>query len=203
MHTELDDVSGLIHAARLEQPGAVERLLAAYRDYLVLFARLWLHRAMASKADPSDLVQEALLRAQQRFRDFHGSNETELVLWLRRILARIAADLGRRYRTGARHLSRERSLEELWDTSAHELAAVVATGTPTPSQAAQRRELGVVLADALASLSKEHREVIVLRNLEELDWATVARQMKRSVGAAQMLWARALKELRPYIEARL
>ena len=58
------------------------------------------------------------------------------------------------------------------------------------------------LAEALANLSDDHREVIVLRNLEQLAWNEVARRMERSVDAARMLWTRALKQLRPFLESR-
>jgi RNA polymerase sigma-70 factor (ECF subfamily) len=61
----------------------------------------------------------------------------------------------------------------------------------------------VVLADALADLSDDHREVIVLRSLEERDWNEVARRMGRTTGAVRLLWTRALKQLRPLIEKRL
>ena len=181
----------------------MDRLLGAYRNYLRLVAGLCLDRAMASKIDSSDLVQETLLRATERFEEFHGASEAELTAWLRQILARIAVDLGRRYRTVGRQVGRERSLEEMLDGSSRKVHRLAAAGGSTPSQAAQRRELGVVLADALAGLSQDHREVVVLRNLRQLQWPDVARRMRRSVGAVQMLWTRALKELRPCIEARL
>jgi RNA polymerase sigma-70 factor (ECF subfamily) len=61
----------------------------------------------------------------------------------------------------------------------------------------------VVLADALDEVSADHREVIVLRSLEERDWDEVARRMGRTPGAVRLLWTRALKQLRPLIEKRL
>ena len=57
--------------------------------------------------------------------------------------------------------------------------------------------MSVVLANALAELSDEQREVIVLRSLQEQDWPKVARRMGRTAGAVRMLWVRALKRLRP------
>ena len=63
--------------------------------------------------------------------------------------------------------------------------------------------MSVVLADALADLSADSREVIVLRSIEERDWDEVANKMGRSPGAVRLLWARALKRLRPLIESRL
>ena len=47
------------------------------------------------------------------------------------------------------------------------------------------------------------REVLVLRTLEGRDWEDVSRAMGRSPGAVRLLWARALKKLRPLIEAHL
>jgi RNA polymerase sigma-70 factor (ECF subfamily) len=83
------------------------------------------------------------------------------------------------------------------------LGNLLAAPGPSPSQSAQRRELGVVLADALAEMSDDYRQVLLLRSIEERDWDEVARCMGRTPGAVRMLWARALKELRPLIEARL
>ncbi len=51
------------------------------------------------------------------------------------------------------------------------------------------------VAAALAQLTDDHREVIVLRNLERLSFDEVARLMNRSRPAAQMLWMRAMKKL--------
>jgi RNA polymerase sigma-70 factor (ECF subfamily) len=52
------------------------------------------------------------------------------------------------------------------------------------------------LADALARLPDEYREVVVLRHLEELSFPEVAERMKRSVDSVQKLWVRALARLR-------
>jgi RNA polymerase sigma-70 factor (ECF subfamily) len=196
-------VSGLLRDARQSRDGALDRLLESYRNYLRLLARTGLDASLQGKADPSDLVQEALLKAHQNFGQFRGRTETELAGWLRQILANGIADLVRRYRVaGARKVSREQSLDGLGASSAA-LGRLLARSGPSPSESAERRELGVVLADALAELSADHREVLTLRTLQERDWDEVATRMGRSPGAVRMLWARALKQLRPLIEKRL
>ncbi len=198
------NVSQLISHAKAAAPGALEKLLEPYRNYLRLLARTGIDQSLRGKADPSDLVQETLLKAHVHFVRFRGQSEAELVVWLRRILARNLADLVRRFRRAeARQVSRERSLEELFDRSSQMLGKFVAARGPSPSQSAERREMSVVLADALAELSADYREVIVLRSIEELDWDAVANKMGRSQGALRLLWARALKQLRPLIEKRL
>ena len=197
-------VSNLIEEARQGRPGALAQLLESYRNYLRLLARTGIDDSLQGKADPSDLVQETLGKAYERFAQFRGQTEAELAVWLRQILARNLANLVRRYRMArARQVARDRSLEEVLDASSAALANLIADHGSSPSRLAQRRELSVVLADALADLSDDHRDVIVLRSLEERDWSEVARRMGRTPGAVRMLWTRALKQLRPLIEKRL
>lgn len=198
------DISCLISDARAGNRESLERLLDAFRNYLALLARTWVDASLQGKADASDLVQETMLKAYQRFGQFNGQSEPELAVWLRRILARNLADSARRFKlSAARQVSREQSLDDVLDRSSRALNQFIGAAGSSPSQAAARREMCVVLADALAELQADHREVIVLRNLEELEWEAIARKMERSVGAVRMLWTRALKQLRPAIEAKL
>jgi RNA polymerase sigma-70 factor (ECF subfamily) len=198
------DLCRLIEQARRKEPQALDNLLDSYRNYLRLLARTGLDAALNAKADPSDLVQETLLKAHQKFAQFRGQSEGELIAWLRQILANNLADLGRRYHVaGTPQLGREQSLEQALDASSNALNRLLARDVQSPSASAERREMAVVLADALAELSPDHREVLVLRSLQERDWDEVATLLGRSPGAVRMLWARALKQLRPLIEKRL
>src|SRR5262245_42907402 len=113
MTTSGTDLRRLIDQARRDEPGALDRLLQLYRNYLRLLARTGLDASLQGKADPSDLVQDALLKAALRFGQFRGTSDAELAGWLRQILARCLADLVRRYRAPSRRLAREQSLEAL------------------------------------------------------------------------------------------
>ena len=194
--------AAMIRAAQQRDSDGLDRLLAAYRNYLRLLAATWIDRSLRAKADPSDVVQDTLLRAHQHFADFRGRTEAELVAWLRKILARTLAVLTRRYRhVEARRISRERSLDHALDRSSLALGSLLAAAGSSPSAALQRRERSVILADALADLSDDHRRVIVLRNLEERAWPEIAARLDRSPDAARLLWIRALKQLKTRIEA--
>jgi RNA polymerase sigma-70 factor (ECF subfamily) len=197
------DLRRLIERARRDEPGTLDRLLDSYRNYLRLLARTGLDSSLQGKADPSDLVQDALLKASQNFGQFRGATDAELAGWLRQVLARCLADFVRRYRTGARRAGREQSLDQLLDRSSEAMERVLATNGTSPSASAERRDLGVVLSDALAQLGEDQREVIVLHNLEGLGWDEVARRLGRTAGAVQKLWTRALKQVRPLIDERL
>ena len=58
-----------------------------------------------------------------------------------------------------------------------------------------RAEETLRLAEAIERLANDHREVIVLRSLEDLPHAEVAQRMGRSEPAVRMLWMRALGAL--------
>jgi RNA polymerase sigma-70 factor, ECF subfamily len=194
----------LIEEARRQTRGALDRLLESYRNYLRLLARTGIDPALRGKADASDLVQETLLKAHQHFDQFQGRTEAELVGWLRQVLARNLADLSRRFRsTEARAVRREQSLDDLHGATSRAVLRLFVADGQSPSQSAQRREMSLVLADALAELTPDYREVLVLRTLEGRNWEDVAQAIGRTPGAVRLLWARALKKLRPLIERRL
>ena len=54
----------------------------------------------------------------------------------------------------------------------------------------------MLLADVLAQLPDDYREVLIFRHLENLSHDEIAARMNRSPGAVRMLWVRALAALR-------
>jgi DNA-directed RNA polymerase specialized sigma24 family protein len=123
----------LIEEARRQAPGAQDRLLESYRNYLRLMARTGIDASLRGKADPSDLVQETLIKAHQHFDQFQGQTEADLIAWLRQILARNLADLVRRFKAGgARSIGREQSLDDLFGATSRVMLDLVAPNAHTP-----------------------------------------------------------------------
>jgi RNA polymerase sigma-70 factor (ECF subfamily) len=81
------------------------------------------------------------------------------------------------------------------DESSARLAQLADGSITSPSEYALRRERGVILADALARLPSDYREVILLRDLRQMEWTEVAESMGRTKGAVRLLWSRALVRL--------
>ena len=191
------DPEHLLPLARAGDAQALGQLLERYRNYLRLLARVQFGRRLQGKADPSDIVQEAFLSAYRDFAKFRGTTETELLHWLRKILATTLAGLARRYvGTRRRDPRLERRLHDELEHSSQALDGGLAAPHSSPSQQAARREQAVLLADALEQLSEDHRDVIVLRQLEGLSFPEVAQRMARSSDAVKKLWVRALASLR-------
>jgi RNA polymerase sigma-70 factor (ECF subfamily) len=185
----------LLGQARAGCAEALGRLLELYRNYLRLLARTQIDLALRVRLDPSDLVQETLLEAHRDFAQFAGTTEKELLAWLRRILVRNLADQVKHHKAQVRNWKRQESLEALLDRSSSAAEQALAKGISTPSAQASRREQAVLLADALARLPADYREVIVLRHLEHLKFDDIAARLGRSAGAVRMLWSRALEKL--------
>jgi len=189
-------VARCIRLAREGQGDALAQILEAYRNYLRLIAATCFERQLRGKADPSDVVQDALVKVHENFHQFRGATERELLAWMRTILARLLTDLHRRFLLGAeRQVGRERSLADIMDRSSMVLEALLADRQESPSARAHKREQSVLLADALALMSPDDREVITLRNLLELEWEEVAGRMGRTADAVRMLWTRAVRRL--------
>jgi RNA polymerase sigma-70 factor (ECF subfamily) len=176
---------------------ALGPLLELYRTYLRLLARLEVGRRLQGKMDASDLVQETFLEAHRNFALFRGTDEPQLVHWLRQIMAAKVANLVRHYLgVQKRDVRLEQELQAGLDNSSRMLGQDLAAALSSPSRRAMRREQAVLLANALERLPPDYREVIILRHLEELTFPQVAERMGRSLNSVQKLWLRGLARLR-------
>jgi RNA polymerase sigma-70 factor (ECF subfamily) len=193
-------LASLIRRARRGSKSGLGSLLEQYRNYLAVLAATQIDRRLQPRVSPSDVVQETMLRAHRHFAQFRGTTEQELLAWLRQILVNNLAKFVEQHLLAARRdVRREVSIERLGtalEKSTIQLAALVPAGGKTPSMAVQQREEAVVLADRLAQLPGDYREVLVLRNLQGLPFEQIARRIDRSVGATRMLWLRAIEKLR-------
>lgn len=196
----------LLEAARSGQDESLGQLLQLYCNYLKLMATAQLDRKLRTRMSPSDVVQETLFEAHRDFAQFRGASEGEFLAWLRRILINnLARVVERHVLAEKRDVRREVSMEEIGvalERSTARLVAVLADGGISPSSDAQRHEHAIVLADELAELPADYREVIVLRHLEGLSFGEVAERMERSSGAVRMLWMRAIAQLRQQLGRR-
>jgi RNA polymerase sigma-70 factor, ECF subfamily len=172
---------------------SLPRPLEQYRDYLRLLARLQLDPRLRGALDPSDIVQQTLLKAHENLRGFRGKTDAELQAWLRAILAQQFALIARK---GGRRGARAQSLEAALEQSSVRLASLVASDETSPSQEMVRAERLVELAMALSGLPDDQRTAVELRYLTGLSVGGVAERMQRSTVSVTGLLYRGTKTLR-------
>jgi RNA polymerase sigma-70 factor (ECF subfamily) len=178
------------------EAGPADQPLERFREYLRLLARLQLDARLRGKLDPSDVVQQTLVKAHQARGQFRGRSEGELLGWLRRILANTLVDAVRKL-GGEAH--RQRSLEDAVEASSARLEAWLAADQPSPSDQAARQEQLVRLAAALARLPEDQRTAVERHYLHGESVPEIADIFGRTRPAVAGLLRRGLKKLREYL----
>src|SRR5262249_12913461 len=173
--------------------------LERFRDYLRVLARLQLDPRLQGKLDPSDVVQQTLLKAYQALDQFRGHTAAEQAAWLRQILARTLANAARDLGRAKRDLALERSLEASLHDSSARLEAWLAADQSSPSQKAQRNEQRLRRAEALTRLPEPQREVLLLRHCHGWSLAQISDHLGRTRAAVASLLRRGLKQMREHL----
>jgi len=149
---------------------------AAYR-----FAR-WLSYA---PADADDVVQDAVLRA---FRGFDSLRGSDVKAWLMAIVRNChSTAVKQRQRRGFAPLPEENDARDGY--------AMTAT-TPDPENASIRRDEQRTLDRLIAALPEEHRTVLMLREIEEMDYRQIALVTNVPIGTVMSRLARSRAALK-------
>jgi RNA polymerase sigma-70 factor (ECF subfamily) len=197
----------LLTRARAGENEALGELCALYRNYLRMVVRTGLGPRLRERLELSDVVQEALVEVVKQFPQFTGQNEAALVGWLRRLVSQKLADLAR-YHSRAKRIGASTSLAldapfdggRASEGPNGRLLDMLALSQTSPSEAASRRELIVLLADALAALPDSEADVLWLYHAENLSFEAIGEQLGLTRKVVRGIWARGLKHLRPMLE---
>jgi RNA polymerase sigma-70 factor (ECF subfamily) len=170
-----------------------------YGDYLLMLARLRLNVWLRGKVSASEVVQETMLRAEEHRDQFRGANDTALAAYLRKILANTLADKVREFSCDKRDIALERSLHDALERSSVHLEKWLAAKQSSPSEKAERNELLLRLAEALAALPEDERVALEMHYLQvpAVPLDEIATHLGRpSARAVAGLLARGLERLR-------
>ena len=190
----------LLAQAKEGNTESLGRLLETYQNYLKLLACTQLDDKVRGRVSPSDVVQETMLEAHCDFAKFRGNSDGEFFAWLRKILVNnLARAVEQHVLAAKRDVRREASrirINASLDRSTTRLEAMLADHRPSAESDVSLQEQFIQLANALARLPGDYRDVIVMRHLEGVPFATISQRMNRSSGATRMLWLRAIEQLR-------
>ena len=173
---------------------AGDQLLCQHRDELWRQIELRLDRRLRRRVDPSDVVQEAQLEALRRLPDYLRRRPMPFRLWLRKIAHERLIMAHRRHAVaGCRPIGRNIALPA--SSSAVLGQQLLARGS-SPSQALRRQELAGRVRRAVADLSDADREMVLMRNFEQLTNQQAAAVLGIDSATASQRYGRALIRLR-------
>ena len=151
-------------------------------------------RMTGNPDDALELSQEAFLNAWKGLGRFQG--ESSFATWVYRLATNVCIDFLRREKR-RKNLSMTISLDD--EEEARQ--AEVPDERFTPQGELEKRELREAIQRGLASLSEEHRRVLVLRELEGLSYAEIGALLGLEEGTVKSRIARARLALRKFLLA--
>jgi RNA polymerase sigma-70 factor (ECF subfamily) len=173
---------------------AFDELLGRHRATLRRFIDVRLDARLRGRVDPSDIVQETQLDAFHRMPDFLERRPMPFHLWLRKTAyERLLKARRHHLDTARRAVSREVPLP---DHSSLLLAQQLLAADSSPSQQVARGEVVQRVRQAVALLNEIDREILLMRNYEELSYQEIGVLLDLDPPTARKRYGRALLRLR-------
>jgi RNA polymerase sigma-70 factor (ECF subfamily) len=179
-----------LFVARLQanEDAAYDELVRTYSASIFHVA----YRMLGDSAESSDVVQEIFLKVFRNIGGFKG--EAALKTWIFRIA--LSEILNRLRWWKRRRRFATMSLDEQPNGNGTISAHAVASPSPTPEEVLQSKEEEGAIQEALGKLSKDHRSIIVLRDIEGFSYNEIADVLGVSVGTVKSRLARARGDLK-------
>jgi len=179
------DDAALIERCRAGDIAAFEPLVEKYRQ------RVWrlAYNVLRDREEAWDVAQEAFVRAWQALPNFRG--QSAFYTWLFRIVMNVAADRARARAARGRAFGTERVPEEDWDR-----VMVDQPADATPDAAAAGAQQRARIERALATLSADHRRIVVLSDIEGLTYKEIADVLEIPMGTVMSRLHNARKRLK-------
>lgn len=183
------DEQALIRQAQDGDVDAFNDLVLFYQDRVYSAA----YRIMGDPASAADATQEAFISAYRALARFRGGSFKS---WLLRIVTNACYDeLRRRKRRPAD------SIEDLTPEDSADPPPQLVSTAENPEAHAQRMELSQAIEDCVADLAVEQRALVVLRDVEGLDYREIATATGVALGTVKSRLSRARAQLRDCLQA--
>lgn len=174
-----------ISAAQKGDQDAFEALVRLYEKRVFALTS----RMCRNPEDAAEAAQEAFLAAWQGLPFFRG--DASFSTWLYRLASNACVDLRRR--EGRHQSAAGPSLDD------EALNLDVPDRAPSPQEAAERKELKEQIEAGLQTLSPDHRQVLVLRELHQLSYDEIAGVLGLDLGTVKSRINRVRKQLRNFL----
>jgi RNA polymerase sigma-70 factor (ECF subfamily) len=156
-----------------------------------------LYSLLRNEADAEDAAQETVIKVFRNLHLFRG--DSQFRTWVLSIARN--EGLGRLRKEENR---REDSLDALTDGDAGDFTpAILTSWREIPTEALERQELGAVLREAIDGLPEIYRNVVLLRDIEEMDVRETAAVLGIAEGAVKVRLHRARALLQRHLAPKL
>jgi RNA polymerase sigma-70 factor (ECF subfamily) len=176
-------VARLVKEARSGSMEAFDELIRLFQDRIYNLA----YRMVNNHADASDLTQEIFVKLHRSLGKFRG--QSRFSTWLHAVAANHCRTGLRKSRRIGFHESR--SLDEPLDPGEGDARRAIEPQDPgaTPATALEHRELGERIGAVVAALPEDLRAVLVLRDVQGLEYEEIARALGCELGTVKSrLW---------------
>jgi len=154
------------------------------------------YQLLRNREDATEVAQDAFVRIYRSLDGFRG--ECEFTTWLHQVVVNLARNKHRWWKRRGRNLTV--SLDHPAETADGEMPAQTAASGDAPDAQAVKAEFVAQLSRRMAELPGKFREVLVLRNVENLSYEQIATALNCSVGTVKSRLARARDHLRKAME---
>lgn len=148
--------------------------------------------------DAMDIVQEAFIKVHRYIDNFQGNSSFQT--WLYRIASNICIDHLRR---GGRRPAVEYDDEIRHESDDDGSDVMTQTRTESPERTLGRKELNGKILEAIESLSKKHRQVILLREIEGLSYEEISEALQINKGTVMSRLHHARLQLKKKLQSYL
>ncbi len=190
--TQDRDEAQMIAAIVAGESRLFHELIRPYERRVYLMALSFLK----NEADAEDAAQETFLKAYRNLKSFRG--EAKFGTWLVSITLNEA-----RSRLRHRNTIKMESLDEPPDEEGHVSPALLRDWKEIPSEVLERKEVRLILQEAVTSLPLIYREVFQLRDVEQLNVSEAAAALGISIGAVKVRLHRARMMLQKILAPQL
>jgi RNA polymerase sigma-70 factor, ECF subfamily len=177
----------LIEKAKNGNSDAFGQLIYQYEQKIYAIA----FKVFKNEADAFDVAQEICIKLYQKLDQFRF--ESAFSTWLYRIATNTAID---EYRRQKRKQTHESSYDEPIDSENESMAIQIQDTSDTPEEAYLRKEKIKYVWDALQELTNDHKEIIILKDIEQKSYEEIGIQLSLSIGTVKSRLARARSSLK-------
>ncbi len=183
---------------RLRRDGVSELAdqFAQVRSQLKKMIAVRLDRRLLARADESDIIQDVFIEAARRLPEYLANPKVKPYMWLRQVGRQTLAVYYRQHvGTAMRTVQRETAMDQLIAAKSESMVGELAESMVSPPSAIARTEVLQKLLELIESMSPEDREVLSLKQLEQLSFDEVALELDISMEAAKKRYQRAVIRL--------